>query len=120
LDVLARAPGAPNGTSEALVDAAFRALGRDGVHRATLGLCPLSGPVPPEYALVARLSAPLYDFEGLYAFRARLRPHAWERVLLEHPGQSRTQGTVRALRAFAGGSLLRYGLRALVHAASPR
>lgn len=116
LDVLARAPNAPNGTSELLVDAAFRAGLASGVARATLGLCPLSGPVPPEYALVAKLSAPLYDFEGLRAFRARLRPHAWERVLLEHPGQSRTVGTLRALRAFSGGSLVRFGLRTLVHA----
>ena len=116
LDVLARSPGAPNGTSESLVDAVFRAGLAAGVSRATLGLCPLTGPVPPVYALVAKLSAPLYDFEGLRAFRARLRPHAWERVLLEHPGQSRTVGTLRALRAFAGGSLVRFGLRALVHA----
>jgi lysylphosphatidylglycerol synthetase-like protein (DUF2156 family) len=120
LDVLARSDAAPNGTAELLVDALFRAGAALGVARATLGLCPLSGPVPPEYALVAKLSAPLYDFEGLRAFRARLRPHAWERVLLEHPGQPRTLGTVRALRAFAGGSLVRYGLRALVHVASPR
>lgn len=120
LDVLARAQGAPNGTSELLVDAVFRAAFAEGGSRATLGLCPLSGPVPPEYALVGKLAAPLYDFEGLRAFRARLRPHAWERVLLEHPGQSRTGGTVRALRAFAGGSLLRFGLRALVRAALPR
>jgi phosphatidylglycerol lysyltransferase len=119
LDVLARAPGAPNGTSELLVDAVFRAALADGISRATLGLCPLSGPVPPEYALVAKLAAPLYDFEGLRAFRARLRPHAWERVLLEHPGQSRTGGTLRALRAFAGGSLLRFVFRALLHRRAP-
>ena len=47
--------------------------------------------------------APLYDFAGLRAFKAKLRPHAWEPIYLAHaPGTSsarrhrRRAGRVRA------------------------
>jgi phosphatidylglycerol lysyltransferase len=104
-DHVVRGARVPNGTTELLVDAAFRAALAGGARRATLGLCALSGRVPVALRWARRLFRPLYDFEGLYAFRARLHPHAWRRVLVEHPGQHAATGTLRALRAFAGGSL---------------
>jgi phosphatidylglycerol lysyltransferase len=111
LDHIVRTRGAPNGTAELLVDAALRALAAAGAQRATLGLCPLAGRVPWPLALVFRASRGLFDFRGLYAFKAKLKPQRWQRVLLEHPGQTGFWATVRALRAFAGGSLVLFGIR---------
>jgi phosphatidylglycerol lysyltransferase len=119
LDHVVRDRNAPNGTAELLVDAAFRGLVRYGATRATLGLCPLSGRVPAPLAWIARLSRGLFDFRGLHAFKAKLRPQRWQRVLVEHPRQTALFGTVRALRAFAGGSLLWFGARAALRGPPP-
>jgi phosphatidylglycerol lysyltransferase len=57
----------------------------------------------------------LYDFEGLRAFKAKLRPARWDRMFLSFP---REVGPVRAvidvLAAFARGGLFRFGLRTLM------
>ncbi len=119
LDHVVRDRTAPNGTAELLVDAAFRGLVRYGAQRATLGLCPLSGRVPAPLRWVSRLSRGLFDFRGLHAFKAKLKPQAWQRVLVEHPGQTALFGTVRALRAFAGGSLVWFGARAAMRGPPP-
>lgn len=119
VDHVVRDRDAPNGTAELLVDAAFRGLVRHGASRATLGLCPLSGRVPALLAWVSRLSRGLFDFRGLHAFKAKLKPQTWQRVLVEHPRQSALFGTVRALRAFAGGSLLWFGTRAAMRGPPP-
>ena len=84
-------PGAPNGTVEIMVDAAMRAICDDGAEYATLGLSPLS-----TRASVAPFDNPLwlrfvlgwlrkhgkrfYNFDGLDAFKAKLRPQKWEPV----------------------------------------
>ncbi|MBM4378781.1 MAG: DUF2156 domain-containing protein [Deltaproteobacteria bacterium] len=115
LDHLVRNRRVPNGTPELLVDAAFRAARAAGARRATLGLCALSGRVPGMLRWAGRVFRPLYDFEGLYAFRSRLHPHGWQRVLVEHPGQHALAGTVRALRAFAGGSLTSFARETAGH-----
>ena len=107
-DHIVRTPQAPNGTAELLVDGAMRQLAHEGYRQATLGLCPLAGRVPRVLSFIRRTTRGLFDFHGLYAFKAKLRPHRWQRVLVEHPGQSALLGTIRALRAFAGGSLLRF------------
>jgi phosphatidylglycerol lysyltransferase len=119
LDHVVRDRSAPNGTAELLVDAAFTALGRQGAARATLGLCPLGGRVPRLLRWVLRLSRGLFDFRGLHAFKAKLRPQGWQRVLLEHPQQNALFATLRALRAFAGGSLIVFGLRAALRGPPP-
>ena len=84
-------PGAPNGTVELMVDAAMRAVAADGAAYATLGLSPLSTRAP-----VDKFDNPLwlrfvlgwlhkhgkrfYNFDGLDAFKAKLRPQKWEPV----------------------------------------
>ncbi|WNG30796.1 DUF2156 domain-containing protein [Cystobacter fuscus] len=112
---LLRDKRAPNGTVELLVDGVMRAAAAEGRHFLTLGLAPLSGEVAGVLRLARRLGKPLYDFEGLRAFKSRLRPHAWDPVFLAWP---RTRGPVRAvydsLEAFAQGSLLRFGARSLL------
>jgi phosphatidylglycerol lysyltransferase len=84
-------PGAPNGTVELMIDAAMRALAANGDEYATLGLAPLS-----TRARVAPFDNPLwlrillawmrvharrfYNFDGLDAFKAKLKPERWEPV----------------------------------------
>lgn len=114
LEDLLRTDEAPNGTSELLVDAVFRAIAERGARHVTLGLAPLSGEVPPVLATIARLGRSLYDFQGVRAFKARLRPHAWSRVFLAYPeGQGALAAVHDTLRAFATGGFVRFGLASL-------
>ncbi|HKP97576.1 MAG TPA: DUF2156 domain-containing protein [Fibrobacteria bacterium] len=89
IEQIVRSRSAPNGTAELLVDAAFRAAGREGLEYFTLGLSPLSG-----LAGDARTGGPwwlelifrwlrmhggrFYNFRGLERFKAKFRPGAWE------------------------------------------
>lgn len=92
LEDLVRTPNAPNGTAEALIDAAMRAIALEGSRYATLGLSPLKGTDASHYgqprwaatsfALSRRLLEPLYSFEGLAAFKSKFRPDGWEEVYL--------------------------------------
>ena len=110
LEDFLRDPAAPNGTAELLIDAAMRALADEGSRYVTLGLAPLSGPVSGWLRAARRLSSPLYDFAGLRAFKAKLRPHEWEPIYLAYaPGSSSHVALVDALAAFARGSFLRFG-----------
>jgi lysylphosphatidylglycerol synthetase-like protein (DUF2156 family) len=109
---------APNGTAETLVDAALRAAAARGASRVTMGLAPLAGEVHPVLRLARRAGHPLYDFEGLRAFKAKLRPSAWETVHLAVPdGVTTWSALVESLRAFAGGSLARFGVGTLIRRA---
>lgn len=117
---LIRDPAAPNGTSELLIDCAMREAACEGSSYVTLGLAPLAG-VSGWLAGVKRVSRRLYDFEGLAAFKARLRPQAWEPVYLAHPRRERgVRAVADSLTAFARGSLLRFGLQTIVHASRRR
>lgn len=85
------ARGAPNGTVELMIDTAMRTLAAEGFDYATLGLAPLS-----TRARVPKFDNPLwlrfvlawlrkhgrrfYNFDGLDAFKAKLRPSHWEPV----------------------------------------
>jgi phosphatidylglycerol lysyltransferase len=105
-----RDPRAPNGTAELMIDAAMSALADEGSRYVTLGLAPLAGPVAGWLRAARKLSAALYDFHGLRAFKAKLRPHAWEPIYLAHPpGTSSHVALLDALAAFARGSFLRFG-----------
>ncbi len=112
---LLRDADAVNGTTDLLVDLAMRDLADDGATYATLGLAPLSGDVNGWLRFARRLGSSLYRFEGVRAFKARLRPHRWDPIYLATPRRrcSAVLGIVDTLRAFAGGSLLRFGLRTL-------
>jgi len=110
-DIL-RAETAPNGTVELLIDGAMRAAARRGDAAVTLGLAPLAGAVAPWLRLARTVSTPLYDFRGLHAFKSKLRPHAWEPVYLCASARRSPAVALRdGLAAFAGGSLVRFGLR---------
>ena len=111
---LVRDRNAPNGTAELLIDAAMRTVADEGSEWVTLGLVPLSGRIRGFLRLARRGAAPLYDFEGLRAFRTRLRPASWEPLYLSFPPGGR--GPVAlfdALAAFARGGFIRFGLETL-------
>jgi lysylphosphatidylglycerol synthetase-like protein (DUF2156 family) len=112
LEDFVRSPSAPNGTVELLVDAVMRATPQLGMPELTLGLAPLSGGVARWLRFAKWIGGPLYDFDGLRAFKAKLRPHAWEPVYLCTPG-NRLAALRDSLRAFAGGSLLGFASRSL-------
>jgi phosphatidylglycerol lysyltransferase len=106
-----RATRAPNGTIELLFDALLDVAQEREV---TLGLAPLAGGVCAALRWARRLGAPLYDFEGLAAFKKKLRPHREEpRLLIASRGP--WSGLWDVLRAFAGGSFLRFGARTAEH-----
>ncbi len=117
LQNLIRGPDAPNGTAELLVDHAMREAeaGGDRSSMVTLGLAPLAGQVVPALRLARSAGSVLFDFEGLRAFKARLRPTRWRPSHLVYPPD---QGAVRTLldvlEAFARDHLLSFGLRTLL------
>jgi phosphatidylglycerol lysyltransferase len=115
LEDLIRAPNAPNGTTELLVDAAMSDAAALGSDYLTLGLSPLAGDVPWSLGVARKYSAPLYDFGGLRAFKAKFRPQRWTPIHLSYPrGLSATRAVYESLRAFARRGLLRYGLETLL------
>jgi hypothetical protein len=124
---LLRVDGAPNGTTELLVDAAMRAVSLEGSRYVTLGLAPLSGPVHGPLRLFRACGAALYDFDGVRRFKAKLRPQAWAAIHLAWPHEgSSNAAVVDSLAAFTmrprdghdRASFVRFGLETLVHAPS--
>jgi phosphatidylglycerol lysyltransferase len=112
---LVRSPEAPNGTAELLIDAAMRAAAADGSRYLTLGLSPLAGEVGPWLRVARRTGGPLYDFHGLHAFKAKLRPSSWTPIFLSYPrAQLGILAVYDVLVAFARGGLLRFGLKTLL------
>lgn len=117
---LLRDPDAPNGTLELLVDHVMRELAGLGVPWATLGLAPLHGAVDPWLRRVRHWSTPLFNFEGLSAFKKKLRPERWEPIYLAWPAHEAGWRALRdGLRAFAGGSLVAFGVRTVLRGPSP-
>lgn len=81
----------------------------------TLGLAPLAGEVGPLLRSARRFGRPLYDFEGLRAFKAKLKPNVWDPIFLSYPPhRSSLLAIVDTLTAFARGGLLRFGLQSML------
>ena len=102
-------PGAPNGTVELMIDAAMRTIALDGCEYATLGLAPLSrrANVEPFHnplwldlvlAWLRKHGQRFYNFDGLDAFKAKLRPPRWEPVFAV---SNESRVSVRTLYAIA-------------------
>jgi phosphatidylglycerol lysyltransferase len=116
---LLRDPSAPNGTSEALVDFAMRQLALTRCEWLTLGLAPLAGEVAAPLRFARNRARALYDFEGLRAFKAKLRPDSWASIYLLYPTQQGpTRSVFDALTAFTGDGWLRFGLHSALHRAA--
>jgi phosphatidylglycerol lysyltransferase len=115
IEDLLRLPAAPNGTAELLIDAAMRAAAGEASEYLTLGLAPLAGDVGPWLRVARSTGGPLYDFRGVHAFKAKLRPQTWTPIFLSYPpAQLGVAAVYDALAAFAHGGLLRFGLRTLL------
>ncbi|MDB4941163.1 MAG: hypothetical protein JWP97_697 [Labilithrix sp.] len=111
---LLRTRTAPNGTAEALVDRMMRLAAEEESSLVTLGLSPLAGAVPRRLQIARSLGAPLYDFRGLQAFKAKLRPDGWESIhVAAAPGSSPWVALADGLTAFARGSLVRFAFATL-------
>lgn len=117
-DVL-RHPHAPNGTMELLFDCAMRAAHDAGIDHVTYGLAPLANTPSRVMATIRDHTRWLYHFDGLRAFKAKLMPESWHPVYLAHPRSERgVRAVIDVLAAFAGGSLVRFGLATLRHQAA--
>lgn len=111
-----RRDGAPNGSSELLFDTAVRELAAAGAAWITPGMVPLAGVEQRWLQLVRRVTRPIYDFDGLKFFRARLHPDRWRPVYLAYASDvSAPRAVVETLRAFAGGSVVGFAWRSLMH-----
>jgi lysylphosphatidylglycerol synthetase-like protein (DUF2156 family) len=93
---------APNGTLELLISHAFHTFHQEGAKMATLGLCALSSRALPgkRAALTRKALNPIYSFDGIEAFRAKLRPDSWENLyLVGSSGLSRLEATASVGKA---------------------
>ncbi len=114
IEHLVRAPDAPLGTIESLIESAMHEARRSGSDVVTLGLTPLTGEVSIWLRIARRLGSPLYNFGGLERFRNKLRPRAWTPVYIACPVSQRVPSAVYdSLVAFARGSLTRYAVQVL-------
>jgi phosphatidylglycerol lysyltransferase len=92
LDVTRRRSDAIRGTMELLTSEIFRQLAAEGYETASMGLAPLASLDDPKLAEHPRLTNLMrflyehvdrtYDFKHLYRYKAKYRPHAWERRYL--------------------------------------
>lgn len=91
VELLARSPAAPNGSSELLIDAAMRRFADEGCEYATLGLVALAHAADEQIRnnpgwlrmmmYFARAHANrFYNFRGLERFRVKMAPVRWETV----------------------------------------
>src|ERR1041384_158619 len=94
--------------------AGWRAAPAEGIPYVTLGLVPLSGEVSPWLRAARRWGKALYDFDGLRAFKAKLKPRAWDPIFLSYPRGNGFIAMFDTLTAFARGGLLRFGLETLL------
>lgn len=103
-------PRCPNGTVELMIDTAMRALADDGAEYATLGLSPLSRRADIEQiadpfwlrillAWLRKHGQRFYNFDGLDAFKSKLRPARWEPVFAV---SNESRVSFRTLYAIAG------------------
>lgn len=123
-------PGAANGTVELMIDTAMRSLAADGSEYVTLGISPLSTRAPlPEESPPLWLRMMLiwfrkhgkrfYNFDGLDAFKAKLRPTDWEPVyVLVNEPKVRVRTLFAIADAFSGNAPYSLVTGALLKAAT--
>jgi phosphatidylglycerol lysyltransferase len=129
VEQIIRGHGAPNGTSELLLDTAMRAVAADGARYLTLGLAPLSRHsrfdnerMPGWLRLVLRWvrahGRRFYNFEGLDQFKAKFAPDEWEEIVALADTPRFTPRALWAIAAaFAQGSPIALVARAVTRAA---
>lgn len=115
LESLVRAPNAPNGTIETLIDSAMREAAKTESGFLTLGLAPLAGNIGFWLTLAKRLGTSLYNFAGIERFRAKFHPNDCCPIYISFPhDQSAPLAIYDTLVAFAQAGLVRFGVRVLL------
>ncbi|MCL2725563.1 MAG: DUF2156 domain-containing protein [Polyangiaceae bacterium] len=115
IEHLIRDPSAPNGTGELLVNAVMQWAKDADCGWLTLGLAPLAGDVSGFLRFTRRIASPLYDFDGLRAYKAKLNPQSWSVIHLTYPNsQSPAISILDVLSAFTRGGFLRFGIRSIL------
>jgi phosphatidylglycerol lysyltransferase len=107
IEEITRAPHAPNGTSELLIDAAMRAFALRDSSYVTMGLVALAHDCfrdNPRWLrtlmYIARAHANrFYNFRGLESFRAKMKPDRWEKIWFV---SNETRFSIAALYAIGG------------------
>lgn len=129
IEQFVRGNAAPNGTAEAMVDAAFKAAAGAGLGYLTLGLSPLS-----HLAREGRAAGPwwlawlfrwlrihgsrFYNFRGLEAFKAKFAPREWEPIYaISDTPEFGPRALLAIAAAFGGISPFRFVAWALAKAA---
>ncbi len=116
LENLVRAPDAPNGTTESLIDVAAREAAEAGSVFFTMGLTPLAGDIGFWLGIAKWVAEPLYGFAGLERFRAKFHSTRDLPIYITCPrDQTSLSAVYDCLVAFAQGGLLRFGVRVLSH-----
>ncbi len=119
IEDIVRDPAAPNGVTEALVDAVMREVREEGCTFVTLGLAPLSGQAL-WMRLMRRGMSGFYNFEGLRAFKAKLAPEEWDPIYLAFArGEPAFLAIYDVLSAFAKGKVIGFATRSLLRAPAP-
>lgn len=115
-------PDAPPGCGESLVDSVMQHLANDGAQVVSLGMVALAGLDAGDHRSqhpyltgllrsCGKTMGWLYNFEGLYRFRNKMKPSAWHPVYIVSSGRV-TFFTIRAiLMAFAEGWVPRFAFR---------
>ncbi len=121
-------PRSPNGTVELMIDTAMRGIAADGFEYATLGLSPLSTRANVEpfnnpvwlrilLAWMRKHGRRFYNFDGLDAFKSKLRPEKWEPVFAVSNESRVSFRTLYAIaEAFSGNATVRLILGGLARA----
>ncbi len=116
LEHLLRAPEAPNGTAESLVDLILKTMLERRQTVLSLGTAPLAGECAPTLRRLRRIARPFYDCNGLFAFKQRLHPGIFRTTYLVFPqGQSMWLTAWDVFAAFAGGKPLWFLVATLLH-----
>jgi phosphatidylglycerol lysyltransferase len=128
VEQIVRGRHAPNGTTEVLVDRAFRWIAEQGGRYVTLGLAPLA-PLPADgtsrgpWWLTWSLrwlrahGRRFYNFEGLYNFKAKLGPAGWDPVYaIADEARLSLRTMLGVSEAVVGGDLVGFGARFFSHA----
>jgi fatty acid desaturase len=118
-------PDSPAGCSEALIDAVMRRLSEEGAEIVSLGMVALAGldagkdraRKHPVLSGLLRFCSQtmgwLYNFEGLYRFRNKLKPLEWQEVYIVTSGTVSFLAIRAILMAFAQGWVPRFAFRFL-------
>jgi phosphatidylglycerol lysyltransferase len=132
VDLMARAPNAPNGVIDVLLDTAVSDLAASGASCFSLGLAPLVHLAQPTVVahsaersqsarllrLVRAAGRPFYNFDGLAVFKSKHQPAEWEPLFLLSDATTATRTLYAVAAAFCGREPFTFLAQALLRRAT--